>query len=57
MNSAAGDRGSEGAYSASIMERGSEKAFGDAWREYAAATPRFISHFGRDDHARPVNSH
>jgi uncharacterized membrane protein len=38
-------------------ERDSEKAFGDRWRAYAAATPRFIPHFGRDDRARPVNSH
>lgn len=38
-------------------ERDSEQAFGDRWREYAAVTPRFIPHFGRDDHARPVNSH
>lgn len=38
-------------------ERDSEQAFGDAWRAYAAATPRFIPHFGRDDRARPLGSH
>ena len=38
-------------------ERDSEKAFGERWREYAAATPRFIPRFGKDDRARPVNSH
>lgn len=37
-------------------ERDSEQAFGDRWREYAAATPRFIPRLGKDDRARPVNS-
>lgn len=38
-------------------ERDSEKAFGDRWRKYAAATPRFIPSFTKDDRARSVNSH
>jgi len=38
-------------------ERDSEQAFGDAWRAYAAVTPRFIPHFSKNDRARPVNSH
>ena len=38
-------------------ERDSEAAFGDAWRAYAAVTPRFVPHFSNDDRARPVNSH
>jgi protein-S-isoprenylcysteine O-methyltransferase Ste14 len=38
-------------------ERDAEKAFGDAWREYAAATPRFIPGFGKGDRARTVGSH
>lgn len=37
--------------------RDSEAAFGDAWRDYAAATPRFVPSFSKDDRARPVNSH
>ena len=37
-------------------ERDSEKAFGDAWRAYAAVTPRFIPNLAKDDRARPVNS-
>jgi hypothetical protein len=32
-------------------------AFGDAWRAYAAVTPRFVPHLSKDDRARPVNSH
>lgn len=35
-------------------ERDSEQAFGDAWREYAQATPRFIPRFRKDGHARPL---
>lgn len=38
-------------------ERDSQAAFGDAWREYAAATPRFIPRFSKGDRARPVDSH
>jgi protein-S-isoprenylcysteine O-methyltransferase Ste14 len=38
-------------------ERDSEQAFGGRWREYAAATPRFIPTFSKGDRARPVNSH
>jgi protein-S-isoprenylcysteine O-methyltransferase Ste14 len=38
-------------------ERDSEQAFGDAWRAYAAVTPRFIPNFSKDDRVRPVNSH
>jgi len=38
-------------------ERASEAAFGDAWCDYAAATPRFIPHFSKDDRARPFKSH
>ena len=38
-------------------ERDSEKIFGDAWREYAAATPRFIPHCSRGDGARAARSH
>ena len=37
-------------------ERDSEKAFGDAWRTYAAVTPRFIPNLAKDDRALPVNS-
>ena len=38
-------------------ERGSEAQFGDAWRAYAAVTPRFVPRFAKNDRARPVNSH
>ena len=38
-------------------ERDSENAFGDAWRAYAAVTPRFIPGFTKNDGARPVSSH
>jgi protein-S-isoprenylcysteine O-methyltransferase Ste14 len=38
-------------------ERDSEKAFGDAWREYAAVTPRFIPNFSKSHRARPAGSH
>ncbi|WP_423600033.1 methyltransferase family protein [Roseateles sp. MS654] len=37
-------------------ERDSEKAFGDAWRQYAATTPRFIPRFGKAGRARAVRS-
>lgn len=37
-------------------EQDSQKAFGEAWRAYAAATPRFIPNFSRDDGARPVSN-
>ena len=37
-------------------ERDSERAFGQAWRECAAVTPRFIPKFGRNS-ARPINNH
>ena len=35
-------------------ERESEAAFGDAWRQYAAGTPRFVPKFGDDSHDHPV---
>lgn len=38
-------------------ERESEKAFGEAWRDYAAATPRWVPRWARDDRARPFGSH
>lgn len=38
-------------------ERDSQKAFGDAWRKYAASTPRFIPRFNKEDRARPLGSH
>jgi len=37
-------------------ERDSDKAFGDAWREYAGTTPRFIPDFSKDHGARPIAS-
>ena len=37
-------------------ERDSEKAFGDAWQQYAATTPRFIPRLKKEDRARPVGS-
>jgi protein-S-isoprenylcysteine O-methyltransferase Ste14 len=37
-------------------ERDSEKALGDAWRQYAAVTPRFIPRLSKGDRARPVGS-
>jgi protein-S-isoprenylcysteine O-methyltransferase Ste14 len=37
-------------------EHASEAAFGDAWRAYAAATPRFMPRLSRDHRARPVDS-
>jgi protein-S-isoprenylcysteine O-methyltransferase Ste14 len=38
-------------------ERDSESAFGDAWRAYAAVTPRFIPRLSKGNHVRPVGSH
>jgi len=38
-------------------ERDCEKAFGDAWREYAAVTPRLIPHFSKTSRVRPAGSH
>ena len=42
---------------AASEERDSEAAFGDAWREYAAVTPRFIPHLWKGDHDRPFRIH
>jgi hypothetical protein len=44
-----------------MMEReaargATQAAFGDAWRAYAAVTPRFIAHLSKDERERPVNS-
>lgn len=38
-------------------ERDSQAAFGDAWRAYAAATPRFVPQLSKDARARPRSSH
>ncbi|MFT3859111.1 MAG: isoprenylcysteine carboxylmethyltransferase family protein [Aquabacterium sp.] len=38
-------------------ERDSEAAFGQAWRDYAAATPRFIPKLTGQDASRPVKNH
>ncbi|TWD76161.1 protein-S-isoprenylcysteine O-methyltransferase Ste14 [Variovorax beijingensis] len=38
-------------------ERDSEMAFGDAWREYAKTTPRFVPNFFKASHARPASGH
>lgn len=38
-------------------ERASEAAFGQAWRDYAAATPRFIPRLTGQDASRPVKNH
>jgi len=38
-------------------ESDSEKAFGDAWRAYAAVTPRFIPNLSKSHRARPAGSH
>jgi protein-S-isoprenylcysteine O-methyltransferase Ste14 len=38
-------------------ERDSERTFGDAWRAYAAVTPRFIPQWTKDDPARTIGSH
>jgi protein-S-isoprenylcysteine O-methyltransferase Ste14 len=35
----------------------SENAFGDAWRVYASATPRFIPRVSKGDRARAIGSH
>ncbi|MCW5658800.1 MAG: isoprenylcysteine carboxylmethyltransferase family protein [Burkholderiaceae bacterium] len=37
-------------------ERDSVRAFGQAWSDYAAVTPRFIPEMGRGDRAGPVGS-
>jgi protein-S-isoprenylcysteine O-methyltransferase Ste14 len=42
---------------ANAEEEDSEKAFGDAWREYAGMTPRFIPNFLKSHRARPAGSH
>lgn len=36
-------------------EHHSEKAFGQAWRDYAAVTPRFVPRFTRRQGGHPVN--
>ena len=38
-------------------ERDSEAAFGQAWRDYAAATPRFLPHWGRGADSHPAHTH
>jgi protein-S-isoprenylcysteine O-methyltransferase Ste14 len=38
-------------------ERDSSKAFGQAWRDYAAVTPRFIPSLSRRDGGRTLNIH
>jgi len=38
-------------------ERDSEKAFGQAWRDYAAETPRFIPKLPGRATDRPISSH
>jgi protein-S-isoprenylcysteine O-methyltransferase Ste14 len=42
---------------AKAEEKASEKAFGDAWREYPAVTSRFIPNFSKSHRARPAGSH
>ena len=42
---------------AAAEERDSELAFGDAWRQYAASTPRFVPQWRKVDRARPVGGH
>ena len=37
--------------------RDSEKAFGQAWGDYAEATPRFIPHRRSGKEARPAHTH
>jgi protein-S-isoprenylcysteine O-methyltransferase Ste14 len=37
-------------------ERDAERAFGQAWRDYASETPRFVPYLSRGDRARPVRS-
>lgn len=38
-------------------ERDSAQAFGDAWRHYAAVTPRFLPNFSKVRRARPLGKH
>ena len=38
-------------------ERDSEKAFGEAWRDYAEVTPRFIPHWRHRNDTRPAHTH
>ena len=38
-------------------ERDSEKAFGQAWRDYAEVTPRFIPRRGRRNGTRAAHTH
>ncbi len=38
-------------------ERDSEAAFGEAWRRYAAVTPRFIPRLSKDRDAKPFIDH
>ena len=38
-------------------ERDSDAAFGDAWREYAAVTPRFVPRLSKTGRERPARSH
>jgi len=38
-------------------ERDSEKEFGQAWLDYARATPRFIPHLGKSDDAQAAHTH
>jgi protein-S-isoprenylcysteine O-methyltransferase Ste14 len=42
---------------AASEERDSERAFGDAWRAYAAVTPRFIPDFTKGKGGHPVSGH
>ena len=42
---------------AKAEERDSERLFGQAWRDYAAHTPRFFPRLGAAKGARPVISH
>ena len=39
-------------------EHDTEEAFGGAWREYAAVTPRFVPHYSKakGDRTRPVSN-
>lgn len=41
---------------ANSEERDSEKAFGQAWRDYAAVTPRFVPHLSEEHGAPAVGS-
>jgi protein-S-isoprenylcysteine O-methyltransferase Ste14 len=40
-----------------VEERDSERAFGQAWRDYAAQTPRFFPRFGAPVGARGGEPH